>query len=350
MPYFTIQIDELFTSYRFYHNLLPKLSRYVRNLDKDPILFDFSNTRRISSLVIPNLLCVGYIIKTNYQIPATIFVPDNSASDNIRNFLHNIGFVHLAKNYELFTFTDSIDFGNSRRILDPRCQTHEFNPNPNGKNDESAIRAEVSRRFSPFFRTLFSNFDPVAQYSEDIQEYRPLTNMVEDVCAQLIFNSIIHGRSFAFMTAEVNHTARKIYISIADCGIGFRQCINSQIKRSEQPFENRGELMSDELEAIINAVFVRAEDEHNKVYGIYPLIKRILDLDGIVRIHSIDTQLILTSKLRVKLDIATNNRNNVKEIRQSFLTLMRDETSNTYNVYTNMKCGGVHIEIELPLI
>ena len=350
MPYFTIQIDEVLTSYKFYHNLLPELSRYVRSIDKDPILFDFTNTKRISSLVIPNLLCVGYIIKTNYHVPATIFVPDNSASDNIRDFLHNIGFVHLARNYELFYFTESIDFGNNRRILDPRCQTHEFNPDPEGKNDESVIRAEVSRCFGSFFRTLFPNFDPAMQNIDDMKEYRSMTNIVEDVCAQLIFNSIIHGKSFAFMTAEVNHTAEKIYISIADCGIGFRKCINSQIKHGEQPFENRRELMSDELEAITNAVFVRAEEEHNKVYGIYPLIKRVLELDGIVRIHSIDTQLILTSKLRVKLDIAANDRSNVKEIRQSFLALMRDKTSNAYNVYTNMKCGGVHIEIELPLI
>lgn len=349
MEYHTIQIDEYFTSYKFYHSLLPQLSLYARSKIKRNILFDFTNTKRVSSLVIPNLLCVGYIINTNYNFSPTIFVPDNSNSDNIRDFLHDIGFVQLARNYGLFTFTPSIDYGKSHRILDPLCQTHEFNPNLDNEDDESVIRTEVSRHFRDFFRTLLPDFNCALQSAVGAEKYLFLGNIAEDICAQLIYNSITHGNSFAFMSAEVNHAAEKIYISIADCGIGFKKCINTQIEHGQEPFERRRKMMSDELEAIVNAIFVRAEEEHNQIYGIYPLINRVLGLNGTVRIHSVDTQLILTKSMQIKLAVAADNRSNIAQIRQTFLKLMRDKKANTYNVYTNMKCGGVHIEIELPL-
>ena len=104
--------------------------------------------------------------------------------------------------------------------------------------------------------------------------------------------------------------------------------------------------MNDELEAIVHAIFVRAEDNGNKIYGLYPLVMEVLKFGGTIRIHSMDTQLILTPKLRIHLAVASSKKSDIDKIRSSFLQMVRKQNT---SVYRNMKCGGSHIEIELPL-
>ena len=342
MEHFVIQIDEHLTSYRFYHSLFPKLHFYAKEPEKKTILFDFTETKSVSPLVIPNLLCVGYIIMKNYKIPPTIFVPDNSVSDRVRTYLHDIDFVKLAKSYGLFSFTASIDYRTEKNIIGRLCTTREFDI-LDGEIDEGRIKTRVSNLFGEFFTKYLAEFQRSPQEGAlEKQSY----NEVEDKCVELIMNALDHGKSFAFMTAQVNYTYNKIYISISDCGIGFRASINNQIEQHLDPFANYRRKMNDELEAIVHAIFVRAEDNGNKIYGLYPLVMEVLKFGGTIRIHSMDTQLILTPKLRIHLAVASSKKSDIDKIRSSFLQMVRKQNT---SVYRNMKCGGSHIEIELPL-
>ena len=66
----------------------------------------------------------------------------------------------------------------------------------------------------------------------------------------------------------------------------------------------------------------------------YNVIRRVLEYDGKVRIHSNNVQIIFTPR-----------------ILKSFLNekLFDDNGFETYNVKRNLPFEGVHIEIELPL-
>lgn len=342
MGQFVIQIDEHLTSYRFYHNLLPKLHIYAKEPEKKPIIFDFTETKSISPLVIPNLLCVSYILIENYKMVPMIFVPDNSASDQVRAYLHDINFVKLARSYGLFSFTPSIDYLPGKKVIGRLCATREFNIEDD-EIDEGKIKTKVSNLFGEFFAKYLSEFQiSPKQDTWDTLSY----NEAEDKCAQLIINALEHGKSFAFMTTQVNYTHNKIYISIADCGAGFRASINNQIEQHLEPFANYTMKVNNELEAIIHAIFIRAADTGNRIYGLYPLVMEVLKRGGTIRIHSMDTQLILTPRLRVSLAVASSQKNDVDKIRDSFLQMVRKQDT---IVYRDMKCGGAHIEIELPL-
>lgn len=349
MGSYRIAIGQHLTSYRFYHELLPQLHDYAQKREATPIQFDFTETKSISPLVIPNMLCLGYIIRSNYDYIPTIHVPDNSASDNLRAYLHDIDFVGLAKNFGLFQFTDAIDYGSARQVMDPLCATLEFNPKPDGENDESVVWNRVQQYFGEFFNKYLSDF---RNTQENTQVSKPgkfkIKNLLENLCAQMIYNSFIHGNSFAFMTAQINFTLNKIYLSIADCGIGFKASVNHQIEHDLDPFDNRKDKMQDELGAIANAIFARADEP----YGIYTPIKRVLDCGGIVRLHSVDTRLILTGSMSTLLEIASYGRSDIAQVRKSFLGLLRDPNGGFLrrNVETKIKFGGAHIEVEIPFM
>ena len=277
----------------------------------------------------------------------------------MRTYLHDIDFVKVAKDYGLFSFASSIDYGPRQRIISSLNKTREFDFHEFAdvtvgaegeekiKVDKAGVERKVGGLFGAFFSKYLSEFLETDSTGENPEEAKELYNTAEKQCMELIVNSIGHGESFAFMTAQVNYTQGRIYISVADCGIGFRTAVNKQIVKKQEPFQEHIKPVEDELEAIVNAIFSRAKDE-NTIYGLYPLIKKVLRLNGIVRIHSVDTQLILTQKMLTRLDVAAGRGRSIQEIRDSFLNIVRREQGGG-TVYTNMKCGGAHVEIELPL-
>ena len=347
MEFYRISIGQNLTSYRFYHELLPQLRTYAQNKESVPIRFDFTDTVSVSPLVIPNLLCLGHIIRSNYDHTPIINVPDKSSSDNLRAYLHDIDFVDLARYFGLFQFTDSIDYGPKKKMTDRLSATHQFNPELDGRTDESAVRSLVQQYYGKFFKKYLSDFKyspkNVQPWDQGESNY---CNLVEELCTEMIHNSLERGLSFAFMTAQINFSRQKIYLSIADCGVGLKAGVNHKIEANEDPFDGRDRLMESELEAIANAIFARA----NEMYGIYEPIKRTLNLGGIVRIHSVNTRLILTENLSIKLEVASHDRSDIAKMRNSFLGFLRDSNGEyTRNVETGIKCGGTHIEVEIPL-
>lgn len=362
MEYYHILMYGGLSSHKFYHTLLPELHSYAVNKSGKAILFDFTNVKAISPLVIPNLLCLGYIIKSNYYHTPLIYVPDNSAADRLRYYLHDIDFVKLSKKYGLFEFTNSIDYGELQNILDQVCATSEFNlpdlvgdcENACDKVVEDRVRDKVHKEFGTFFKKYMGNFSyTVKDTTIGIDTKDTCDKFAENICTQLLTNALCHGRSFAFMTAQVNYKFRRVYLSIGDCGIGLKEGINYKIANQKEPFENFTEMVSDELSAIITAIFARAEDKdhNNQIYGLYPLVKTTIQNGGIVRIHSNNTRLILTENLLQQLEISTYRRSDIKQIRTSFLKPLYDKDGEyLYNVEPNLKYGGTHIEIEIPLV
>lgn len=144
-------------------------------------------------------------------------------------------------------------------------------------------------------------------------------NDITEFLSEIIMNCKQHAHSFSFTTLHAKYSAKKIYISVSDFGCGFLNTIASDL------------YCKDEVEAILCGVYKRKE---SKVYGLYNIIRRVLEYNGKVRIHSNSEQLIFTPKILT-----------------SFLKneLLKNDNFKKYNIKRNVPFSGVHIEIELPL-
>ena len=84
------------------------------------------------------------------------------------------------------------------------------------------------------------------------------------------------------------------------------------------------------MEGIYIGIYKR---KYSKIYGIYNVIKQVLKLQGLFRIHSNDTQLIINNRVEKLF----HNEELVK-------LSLRDNK----NVIRTSSFPGTHIEIELP--
>lgn len=315
------------TSYVFYNQILKELHSYYAEKKQDQICFDFSMVKSIDALVIPNLLCVGYIIKShdvNFRAPY-LYIPDTLYSGKLKKYLIDIKFVDISNKYGLFDIHETIYGGLPKISGEWLNTTISFNSD----EKEEIIRKKIingTSEFSQEFLKQFQNYNGNTVYNEIICN-----------CSELVLNSIQHAKSFAFMTIQSNIKLGKIFISVSDCGVGFKATINEKI------FDNRldcvitNSTITNELDGIIQGIYARS---NSNVFGLYPLITSVLRSNGVVRIHSVDTQLVLTSRLLLHMEVAKN-----KETLKKLAAL--DEIKN--NTRTDLKYGGVHIEIELPL-
>ena len=117
---------------------------------------------------------------------------------------------------------------------------------------------------------------------------------------------------------HANYSLKKIYIAVSDIGCGFL----GSLKDCK---------IDNEKEAILEGVYKRKD---SKIYGLFNVIRRVLDYGGKVRIHSNDTQIIFTPR-----------------IKNEFIwgRLCKIDSFTKYNVKNTAYFDGVHIEIEMPL-
>lgn len=307
MDNYIIEIKNNLTSYVFYNTLLPKLHDYYVKNSQEKLVFDFSQVKSIDPTVIPNLLCVGYIISSYSNEPAELLISNNIISTELKRYLNEIKFIKYAEMYNLFSFDDSLKGGWTETKMSPLNTTLLFNSTESEEETWSKLI-----RINNFLSKYLSEFNLVYNSS----------NLILELSKEIIQNSKIHGRSFAFMTLQYNYLKEKVYLSYSDCGIGFMNSLNEA-----------GKSASDELEAICEGIFSR----YGKPFGLYNVISRIINRNGIVRIHSNNTQLILTNKDILGFDIIKSA--------ESFKRSLNLKT----DVRKNLKYAGVHIEIELPL-
>ena len=116
-----IEIPRDLTSYEFYTNLLVQREKLMVQQQQD-IILDFSGTYRIEPLVIPNLLCLGYEFREKYCKVAKIAIPDISYSEELKNYMSEIGFIKYATKFGLFEFISSPYNGLRGKKIDRKRQ------------------------------------------------------------------------------------------------------------------------------------------------------------------------------------------------------------------------------------
>lgn len=267
-----IEMPRDLTSYEFYTHVLP-IRNEIEYKESD-IILDFSRTFKVEPLVIPNLLCFGYELGIRNGNVPKIYFPDTSYSGEVKNYLNEIGFFHYANKYGLFEFCSSPYSGLTGKKIDPICGTLYFDT----ENTVDEINRGVELCIAPFADEYLYKFECIR--SDLDQTY--YVNDITEFLSEIIMNCKQHAHSFSFTTLHAKYSAKKIYISVSDFGCGFLNTIASDL------------YCKDEVEAILCGVYKRKE---SKVYGLYNIIRRVLEYNGKVRIHSNSEQLIFTPKI-----------------------------------------------------
>lgn len=304
-----IEMPQDLTSYEFYTHLLPMCNKI--NYESDQIVLDFSRTYKVEPLVIPNLLCLGYELRVrNSNIPK-IYFPETSYAGDVKNYLNEIDFIHYAHKYGLYDFMTSPYGGLSEKKIDPVCGTLYFDT----ENTIDEINRGVEFCIAPFADEYLYKFESIRNNFDEMSYVNEITEFLEEI----IMNCKQHAHSFSFTTLHAKYSVQKIYISVSDFGCGFMNTIDQGIR------------CKDEVSAILYGVYKR---KNSKIYGLYNIIRRVLENKGKVRIHSNSEQIIFTPRVLHKF---------IGEC------LLNDKNFEKYNIKRNIPFSGVHIEIELPL-
>ena len=299
-----IDISRDLTSYDFYSNVLPR----IVNLEDAEIILDMSNTKRIEPLVVPNLLCLAFEQKMKQQKRLTLSIPDTVSGGMIRHYLYEIGFIKYAYKFDLYDFQYNPYGGMEGKHIDPICGTFVFDVN----DSKDMIYRGVDQYIAPFSETYLSRFQKM-----DL-EHSMFINEITEFLEEILLNCKVHAKSFSITTLHANYSSKRIYIAVSDVGCGFLKSIGQHEIKDEQ-------------EAIFQGVYKRKD---SKIYGLYNVIRRVIDYGGKVRIHSNNTQIIFTPRIREGF---INNK------------LQEWDSFKKYNVKNTAWYDGVHIEMEMPL-
>ena len=299
-----IDIPRDLTSYDFFASVLPQ----IVNTEEIKIMLDMSNTKRIEPLVIPNLLCLAYKVKIGAQKRLILSIPDTVSGGMVKKYLYEIGFTKYANRFGLFDFQYNPYGGLEGKQIDPICGTLVFNAD----DSKDVIYRGVDRCITPFSEVYLSRFQ-IFDTEQSI-----FINEITEFLEEILLNCKIHAKSFSITTLHANYSSKKIYIAVSDIGCGFLGSLEK-------------ETIHDEREAILEGVYKRKD---SKIYGLFNVIRRVLDYGGKVRIHSNDTQIIFTPRIKNEF---------------IFGKLQNLDSFQKYNVKNTAYYDGVHIEIEMPL-
>ena len=308
-----LKMPERISTSAFYESILPQVYESLAHKEKD-VLFDFSDVTRINSLAIPDLLCMGLLLRISNDKLPVIYIPETMGKENLKSYLYQIGFTRLAKEQKMFDFYYSPTAGMEGVEMDPLCTSFFFSAD----DSKDYIARKVSFYVNEFAKKYLKEFSyRDINVDENGEPYIVYKNAIVDFLSQLLENCSIHSSSFSIATLHANYKEKKIYISVSDMGRGFLHT----------PY-NYGCIS--EYEAIMRSVYKRKDET---LYGLYNVIEKVMMHAGLVRIHSNNTRVVFSSPW--KGEYTENN-------------LLNNQNFRKYNVTKNVNFSGAHVEIELP--
>lgn len=342
MTVYNLELDENITSFSFYNKILPKLNYYFKYNRNEQLIFDFSQVDFINPLVIPNICITGLILRNNLEQKVDMYIP---WKPKLLSYLQDISFLSIIKQYDLFNIDERYIGGYEVGGLFQECNTFVFDKG----STKAMIRNELLKSEKVISR-LYSG-------SKNFKE-RAMDEILH-VFTEFCHNACFHSGSACFATFQTNlgdkTSFKKAYISISDCGMGYYNSIvqkitDTDVKLNFLPNCDFNVLLENKnLYGILEAIFYRYND---KIYGIYQLFEYILKVNGVIRIHSEDTQLVFTKK-SIENYILNGEWKCLPDYFMNYYYKLKgeslDEQYSPIRVYDS-KLKGVHIEIEIPIV
>lgn len=309
-------------------------------LESDNIcILDFTDVVGIDAVVIPNLLLLGrYIEKKTNNIPYIRLGEDLSAG-YLKKYLLGIKFYELSDSY--FYYEDAIGKygGLVGKSMDKRNTTECF------KFEDGVVVAQrrLFYKVLPFIENYLDVFRKEKINTSGVMDKNAFCNNdIAHFLKEMIENTFLYAGTDVIITVQTNYKKGKIFLSVSDPGIGFYRSMQDNMDEKGNFLPREGEVdcgrnilgrrPKNEEEAILVGIYKRVQ---SKTYGLFNVIKKILELKGIVRIHSNDRQIILTERLQNQFLKGTLLKN-IEQLRG-------------YNIINTSLFQGVHFEMELPL-
>ena len=318
------------TSYVFYHYLIPTLHGvFVRNRHAK-VGLDLFGIETLSPQAIAGLLCVGEILRRYYDEPVELLL---EWKPKLLGELRDFGFFELASRRDLFAYDEEMLGGMPVNSADRSLRILELHSGPVSSADELADL--MSLRYERTLASYFSARESARSFARTVGE--------------LVHNAITHGGAPCYLSAY-GHAWKGLVCAVFDTGIGFvgshrRKLDDLRLFSPEEMCLDDG---NEHYRGIIEAAFRRLA---SKTFGLASTIDDITSKSGTVRLHSVNTQVVLTRKTWEKLvGVDRNHREFVDSLighlraRSAFAPGSQQSPLRTWQA----KLSGVHIEFEIP--
>jgi hypothetical protein len=376
-----IQFIGKITSFVFYTQLFDALRDHYKESGIEQIpVFSFVYVDYFESLVVPNLVGIGKIIN---QIHNKKKIPIKFAQISSTKFLENIGFfknvgepqiygeeIHVEEHGRLMRKLITLKRGLSIYDFDPRYLGYYNNQKeqefyniehririypddsfnyyrvflePNSTEEQlDAIRTDKLNQLSPFVKRHFECILSKMRNSE--QEKIVLKILTEIIC-----NSVLYSGSFC--AAMLQSKENKTTISVSDIGVGFEYSFEKKRGKFGKKYREIFNHFSEQeqikyknylyiLEVLQFSKKKKEEDNRNNLYTLLQDI--VMNNEGKMRIHYIDTQVIFNSN-------RCNNCGKIDPMKCSrcLLQAQQKDIQKSPVRFFKSKFQGIHIEVEL---
>ena len=331
------------TIYFFYNTILSQVDQIIKDGHVENIVFDFSEVAAIESSVVPNLLILGDYIKSKMKYKPEIYMAETGSAGVLKRYLYRIGFFNLCEEKEYFyldcdkytgwPFENEMEKKNTTAYF-KEASLEELSEDQAPKYTKLSERiwSEIRKELYPFSSNYLNMYQELPEYNDIDSEMR--SNMILTMTHELIKNSLLHGRSYSYVTYQINRMQEKIYLTISDFGEGFY----STLKKRKINVANEGM-------AIIKGISTRANEQG---YGLFDVVCRTLGKSGVVRIHSNNTRIVLSSDAINKYTADDSYLSYL--LSRNFGGLTKKLLNHRgYNYVENLIFPGVHVEIVIPI-
>lgn len=396
--------NENFTPYVFYSSFLKEVAesinkdgyivyKFVEFGDKNI----FESNYRIEPITIPLILSLSEQLSKYFKEPIELLLYKNNATKEVLNFLYKSDFFNVAgtKNFtsplgmNILKFDESFfgDFEKKDPRPEHRVRCYSLNDD-NLKSKLEEYESEDEKRdflISEYVYTVREHFQELLFENSNTSDK---TDYYVELLSELITNGVLHSKSNTFALMFVNKFSTKF--SISDNGIGFQESLKSKTEKSfYKPFELKNIIdelnilkinhnILNNLHVIFETLYYSALKDRRGLFDL--MISVVLESKGYFRLHSDNSQIIVSNRMNNELIELSNLRNKLfnfhekilvnaikdnryeadmnsiqKDIMSCFVRLYKnicDKYNNDYRYssirFYNVKFKGVHIEVEIP--
>lgn len=295
-----INVGTLSSFNNFRYNITSALTQlkdaYYPEKRKVDVIWDlrFVEARKMKLNVLTSFLAVARQIR-NYlgYAPKTL----TNWDPYVLQFWRDISFLSVADENDLFEWEDGMIGGMGGYEFNPFNKITYFEDDSDRVfHDLVSLESWKGNKRLEISEKLLNRFEHIINSNlfEERQNLR-LRSVLADTCAELIVNSILHGKEIAFIGMQ--RTKSGISICISDGGVGFLGGLNNN-----QEWAGRVGLKKS-ADAILNASLLKLcqyEDlddiDHNQIrnsrhIGLLSAINDVLKSGGFVQIHSADAEI-----------------------------------------------------------
>jgi hypothetical protein len=329
MDYYVVRFPNKITTHCLYFDIIPQINEYINNkiyLSKS-LYFDWGIVDIVNPLSIPDILVMGKWIKRECGKKAVLYIPTKS---NLLAYLDNVKFFQYNDGDDIYHILEEY-IGGYSIYKDTSKKTYHI--------EEDYTEDMIWNVMSSVQTSFESIYDGWTNNSVIVM------NMIWNFCV----NSIKHGGTDCYATFQNIESIQKFMVSVADWGQGIyssmykRACkkenLNLHFMTSERLISLKNNRYR-EIHAIMEAIYYRIDTPD---FGIYDAVSETVKRNGIIRISSNNTRIIITSKFYEKFFILLHEN---KELYFNEIDKAINEGSNIF-INNKIYLPGVQCELEI---